>query len=251
MTGENPAWDTASYEEHGRFVSDLGGAIAGWLAPQPGEIILDAGCGDGALTARLAESGAMLEGVEMAPGMVAGALARGLSVRQMDLLDLDEENRYDAIFSNAVLHWIEDWPLLLDHFSRALKRPGRLVVECGGAGNIERIRHAIAVVGKRYGLALKAGPESYKSIDEASALLASAGFEVKRIELVPRPTPLKSGMAGWLSVFREPFFRQIDSPDQRQHIEDEILSFLKPDLYSEESGWFADYVCLRFEAVVA
>ncbi len=245
---ENPDWDASSYDQFGRFVSDHGAVIAGWLAAKAGEVILDAGCGDGVLTADIAKSGADISAIEQAPKMVTGARARGIEVREMDLLQMEDVALYDAIFSNAVLHWIEDWPELLTRFHRALKPTGRLVVECGGAGNIALICRAIAEVAARHGLETKAGPESYFTTERATGLLTGAGFRIERIELHPRPTPLAGGMRGWLSVFREPFFRQIKDRDARTALEDEVLALLEDDLLRSDGRWFADYVRLRFLA---
>lgn len=250
---EEPGWDAAAYEDHGRFVSDHGSIILEWLAAKPGEVILDAGCGDGALTKEIAELGAVVEGVEKAPSMVAAAHARGLAVREMDLLALEDEARYDAIFSNAVLHWISDWPDLFARFRRALKPGGRLAIECGGFGNIAAIRTAICAVAEQEGVPTKAAAEQYLTKAEAGKFLVRAGFVVERCEVVARPTYLKTGIRGWLSVFREPFIAQFPEGEKRDAVMAQLERLLEPQLMTRDVNtgdalWFADYVRLRFVA---
>ncbi len=241
-------WNAESYETHGRFVSDHGQIILNWLDPQSGELILDAGCGDGALTSEIAQSGAEVEGVEVSPSMVSAARERGLKVRELDLLLLDDEARYDAIFSNAVLHWISDWPRLLSGFRKALKPDGRLVVECGGHGNIAAIRTAICAAASQYNVPTHAAAEAYLTPEEATKLLNEAGFEVERAELVARRTYLKSGMEGWLSVFRHQFIEQFPEGEVRDEVMAKLLSWLEPQLKTADGDWHADYVRLRFIA---
>ncbi len=253
MDMDGPSWDAAAYEDHGRFVSDLGGTILEWLDAKPGEVILDAGCGDGALTHEISALGAVVEGVERAPSMVAAAQARGLAVREMDLLDLEDEARYDAIFSNAVLHWIADWPELFERFKRALKPGGRLAIECGGFGNIAAIRTAICAVAEQEGVPTMAAAEQYLTKAEAGKFLVRAGFVVERCEVVARPTFLQTGMRGWMSVFREPFLLQFEKGEKREAVLTQLERLLAPqlmtkDVNSDDGLWFADYVRLRFVA---
>lgn len=244
---KGPIWDADLYDRYGRFVSDHGDIILNWLAAKSGETILDAGCGDGALTQKIAESGAKVLGIERAASMAKAAQARGLDVRQMDLCTLEDEDQYQAIFSNAVLHWIADWPDLLSRFHKALKSDGRLVVECGGFGNIAAIRTAIMAVAKNYQVPTHAAAEQYLTIQRATNLLQQAGFQVTRIELAPRQTFLPNGMAGWLEVFREPFLAQFDQ-QQKDQVMADILELLTNQLKTPEGEWFADYVRLRFVA---
>jgi len=245
---KEPTWDAQLYDRYGRFVSDHGDIILNWLEAKEGETILDAGCGDGALTQKIAKSGATVVGIERAPSMVKAAQACGLDVRQMDLHTLEDKDHYQAIFSNAVLHWIADWPDVLARFYKALKPEGRLVVECGGFGNIAAIRTAIVALAKCYQVPTHAAAEQYLTIQSATTLLQQAGFKVAKIELAPRQTLLPNGMAGWLQVFREPFLKQFDQKQKDQVIE-ELLELLARQLKTEQGEWFADYVRLRFIAI--
>ncbi len=245
---KGPQWNAQSYDKFGRFVSDHGKIILKWLDAQPDERILDAGCGDGALTCQIAKQGAHVEGIEQAPSMAKAAQAHGLQVRTMDLCDLEDVSQFDAIFSNAVLHWIEDWPQLLHGFHRALKPNGRLVVECGGFGNIAAIRTAIIAVAGQYNMPIEAGPETYLTDQDAQTLLQKAGFKLIKSELCPRQTHLPNGMAGWLRVFRDPFFKQFEQGSVRDKIIDQVLTMLEGQLKTPNEQWFADYVRLRFIA---
>src|ERR1700760_1744773 len=125
FTGQ--AWDATAYAATGRFVADLAGGVVNLLAPQPGEAILDLGCGDGALTERIAATGAIVTGVDSSPSMLAAAQARGLNVVQCsgDALPFDRE--FDAVFSNAALHWMPNAAAVLSGVHRALKPGGRFV----------------------------------------------------------------------------------------------------------------------------
>lgn len=241
-------WSADSYDRHARFVSDLAGDILGWLDPRPGERILDLGCGDGVLTAQLVARGAKLTGVDSSADFVAAARVRGIDARLMDGEALNFAAEFDAVFSNAALHWMSNAGAAAAGMARALKPGGRLVAEFGGHGNVAAIITAMRAVGQRRGgdVAL-ANPWYFPAPRAYEALLASHGFEVRRIALAPRPTPLATGMAEWLLLFRRPFFAQFgDAADAALA---ETVDLLRPQLCDDEGRWTADYVRLRVEAV--
>ena len=145
-------WDAAAYAENGAFVHGLAGGVLEWLAAQPGERILDLGCGDGQLTERIAASGASVVGLDTSPQMAAAARARGIQVEEgsaeaMPFL----EQSFDAVFSNAALHWVRGQDAMLAEVRRVLKPGGRFVAEMGGQGNIAAIRVALMAVLARHG----------------------------------------------------------------------------------------------------
>jgi len=135
-------WDPKSYEKHAGFVPALGAPVLELLAPEPGEAILDLGCGDGALTEKLAQAGAEVIGVDSSAEQVEAAKARGLDARVADCQALDFQQAFDAAFSNAALHWMKDPDAVISGVARALRPGGRFVGEFGGAGNVDRLRRA-------------------------------------------------------------------------------------------------------------
>ena len=241
-------WSAGSYDAHARFVSDLAGGVITWLNAGAGERILDLGCGDGVLTERLAKAGADVVGVDSSEDFVAAAAARGLDVRLMDGEDLHFEAEFDAVFSNAALHWMTQAEKVIAGVARALKPGGRFVAEFGGHGNVAAIVTAMRAVGINRGgdLAL-ANPWFFPAPAIYQAMLEAEGFTVKRIGLFPRPTPLKTGMAEWLILFRKPFFQQFGNEAEKAL--EEVVELLRPALCDGHGNWTADYVRLRVEAV--
>lgn len=241
-------WSAESYSRHGRFVADLADAVLEWLEPRPGERILDLGCGDGTLTARLVHAGATVKGVDSSPELIAAARGLGLDVEEGDGCALRFGEEFDAVFSNAALHWMTEPHRVINGVWRALRPGGRLVAEFGGHGNVAAIITAMrAVAWMRGGDETLAGPWFFPSAEVYAAMLAERGFDIKRIGLYPRPTPLKTGMASWLMVFRKPFFEQF-GVDQKAVL-DQVEALLRPSLCDARGQWTADYVRLRVEAL--
>jgi SAM-dependent methyltransferase len=242
-------WGAEKYEKNARFVSDMTGDVVNWLSPRAGERILDLGCGDGALTEKLVQAGAIVTGVDNSESLLAAARKRGLDVHFRDGQALDFAPEFDAVFSNAALHWMTRAEDVVKGVARALKSGGRFVAEFGGHGNIAAIVTALRATAKLHGKdpALAAG-WFYPTPAEYRALLEANGFSVERIGLFPRPTPLPTGMRGWLSTFRESFFEQWPEAEREQIISG-IEDLLAPSLRDKSGNWTADYVRLRVAAV--
>jgi trans-aconitate methyltransferase len=242
-------WDAAAYAAKARFVADLAGGVVELLAPQSGEAILDLGCGDGALTERIAATGARIAGADASPAMVAAARARGLNVHEVSATAMTFDGEFDAVFSNAALHWMPDAEAVLAAVHRALKSGGRFVAEMGGQGNIAAIRVALQAVLAKFGIdAEKVAASLYPSPAHYQRLLEGAGFDVLSIELIPRPTPLPDGMVGWLNTFRNGVLDLL-APADRARAVAETVELLRPVLCDVDGNWTADYVRLRFSAV--
>lgn len=243
-------WTAGSYDTHARFVSDLAGGVVEWLDLKPGERILDVGCGDGVLTEDLVKAGAHVTGVDSSEDFVSACQAKGLDVRLMDGQSLNFGPDFDAVFSNAALHWMTDARSVVKGIRRALKPGGRFVAEFGGHGNVAAIVTAMRAVGlNRKGDLALAHPWYFPAPDVYRALLEEEGFTVKRIALIPRPVVLKTGIEGWLMLFRKPFFQQFGNEAETALAE--TIELLRPSLCDANGLWTADYVRLRVEAVTA
>ncbi|MBS1799070.1 MAG: class I SAM-dependent methyltransferase [Acidobacteria bacterium] len=244
------SWDTKAYAANGRFVANLATAVVQMLDPRHAEHILDLGCGDGALTAQLASTGATVIGVDNSPSMLEAARARGLRVEHHSADVLPYHHQFDAVFSNAALHWLSEdrHPALLAGVHRALKPGGRFIAEMGGQGNIAAIRTALSAALAPYGIDTETAAASfYPSPAVYRHLLEQAGFTVESIELIPRPTPLPNGMEAWLTTFRNGVLDQLATNHRTQAIA-HTVSLLEPVLRDGHGNWTADYVRLRFAA---
>lgn len=244
------SWDPVAYSAHASFVPALGAPVLELLAPQKGERILDLGCGDGALTVKLVEAGAEVVGIDADRAMIAAAKERGIDARRMDGRALDFVHDFDAVFTNAALHWMAPAQRVAEGVFRALKPGGRYVGEFGGHGNIAAIRAALRGVLMGRGYRVPAFEESYyPTSDEYRALLETAGFIVDRADLIPRPTPLPSGMSAWLNTFRSGFIDAAGVPEsERAQVIEDTRSLLRPVLADQSGNWTADYVRMRFAA---
>ncbi len=240
-------WDAAQYTRSAAFVADMGEAVFEMLSPLPGERILDLGCGDGRLTGRLAAAGAHVVGVDASPEMVEAARKRGLDAHVMAAEALTFDAEFDAVFSNAALHWVLQPAKALAGIHRALKPRGRFVAEFGGAGNVALVCQALTTVMQRRGHCFQVlSPWYFPSPEEYSVLLGNAGFSVEVIGLHERPTRLPGDIGDWLALFASSVLDVLDAREQETAV-GEIRTMLRPKL-CDEKGWTVDYVRLRLLA---
>ena len=243
------SWDPEIYAQNARFVSDLGEPLLPLLDPKPGELILDLGCGDGALTEKIVSCGCTVYGVDSSFLQIQAAKRRGLRALVMDGHHFCLKASFDAVFSNAALHWMKEPAQVLAGVWNSLRAGGRLVGELGGEGNVATIRAALHAGLHRRGIdPFAVDPWYYPSAEEYAQLLTQMGFEVICIDLIPRPTQLPGDILGWLAVFAQPFSQSV-APEGRDEFLAEIREKLRTPLQDSEGGWFADYVRLRFKAV--
>jgi trans-aconitate methyltransferase len=241
-------WDPEQYARHARFVSELGLPVVELLAPAVGERVLDLGCGDGALTERLAAAGCEVVGIDSSPEQVAAARARGLDARVGDARALEFDCGFDAVFSNAVLHWVREPRRAIDGAWRALRPGGRFVGELGGRGCVARIAEALAESLGRRGLDARAlDPWYFPSDAEYGDLLRARGFQIDSLRLFERPTPLPGDLGAWLETFADSFLAPLDGAG-RTAVIDEVRERLRPKLCDAQGRWTADYVRVRFAA---
>jgi trans-aconitate methyltransferase len=241
-------WNVQDYQKFASFVPQLGQPLLDLLQPKPGERVLDLGCGDGVLTEKLVQAGCIVTGVDSSTQMVEEAKARGINAMLMDARELVFSEEFDAVFSNAALHWVKEPEKAVEGIARALKPQGRFVAEFGGKGNVRTIEEAlIKTVESLHADGRSLSPWYYPAPDEYQAILEKHGFQVETIALIPRPTPLPNGMKGWLKTFAGPFLAPFDE-SCHEHLLDEAEKLMKPILCDKEGNWHADYVRLRISA---
>jgi SAM-dependent methyltransferase len=243
-------WDAEQYDDGVGFVHELGEGVLDWLAPEPGERVVDVGCGTGHLTAAIAEAGADVVGVDRSPSMLSGARAEypELALVRADATALPFAG-VDAVFSNAALHWVGDQDAAVASVAAALREGGRFVAEMGGAGNVAAVRAAFEGAAAERGYDLP-DPWVFPTVEEAATRLERHGFEVRRATLFDRPTPLsgEDGFREWASAFGDSLLSPVPA-DERPSIVADAEARARPDLL-RDGEWVADYRRLRFEAVL-
>ena len=241
LVASTSQWNAADYARNGGFVAALGEAALDLLDPQPGEHILDVGCGDGTLTLKIKERGADVVGIDNSLSMIAAAKAKGLDARLIDAADLKFAEAFDAAFSNATLHWVLDKERAARAIWFALKFKGRFAGEMGGAGNLATLRQALddELVDRGFGPPTYAA-NWYPGVDEFVDLYEAAGFtDEMDVKLIDRPTELTHGVAAWVTTFRAGWLDRAGVPhDQRAEIADAVAARVGTTT--------ADYVRLRF-----
>ncbi len=241
-------WIAERYASNAGFVAELGEPLVSLLKPKAGERILDLGCGDGALTRKLLEFDVEVLGVDSSSEQIAAAKSKGLNAIVCDGHCLDFDNEFDAVMSNAALHWMSKDPdAVIRGIFNALKPGGRLVAEMGGKGNIDRILSALKTTLYEFGVDWRKFYSWYfPDQKDYSERLTRAGFLIGKIELFPRPTELPGDISKWLETFAEPFLSSV-AETRRPDLLDTIKRVLRPCLFKSDR-WIIDYMRLRFMA---
>ena len=252
-TPESNEWDGGDYDATCAFVHEEATDLVDVLDPGPGERVLDLGCGTGHLTSAIRERGATAVGIDSAESMIAEAREQypDCEFVHADARSYETEQTFDAVFSNAALHWIsdDDQDAVLDTVASALEPGGRFVAECGGTGNVTAITTAVETALAERGYEI-AHPWHFPTIGAYASRLEAHGFEVRLAELFDRPTALEHGDDGlreWLDTFGDHFFGPL-SADERDAVLSDVETELREELFRDGS-WVADYRRLRFVAV--
>ena len=247
-SGTSDAWQPERYARNARFVSDYGADLIGLLAPRPGERILDVGCGDGALTAQIKEHGADVIGVDASPAMVNATRERGIEAHVARAQSLPFMGTFDAVFSNAALHWVPEADAALAGMMRALRPGGRVAVEQGGAGNVESVRLAlIRELCESQGIETDLSQIWYFPATHAhAARVKAAGFDIRLLTHFARPTRV-ADMEAWLHTLAAPVLAMLPVAEQRRFAQ-RVVQRLAPSLRGEDGQWTVDYARLRYLA---
>jgi trans-aconitate methyltransferase len=249
---EGAKWDAGLYDEKHSFVWKMAAGLLELLEAKSGERILDVGCGTGHLTAKIATNGAQVTGVDQSAEMIQEARAAypALRFEVMDARELTLPEKFDAVFSNATLHWIKEPGRAVESIARVLRPGGRFVAEFGGKSNIAALVAAVERAWPTVGLPRPVpNPWYYPSLAEYASLLEKHGLEVTYGLLFDRPTPLEDGERGlrnWLEMFGATIVENLPK-DQRDRLLEEVQSEARASLY-RDGRWVLDYRRLRVVA---
>ncbi|MEH7481764.1 methyltransferase domain-containing protein [Neobacillus drentensis] len=246
---QEDSWNASLYDTKHSFVSQFGGELVQLLAPQSGEKILDLGCGTGDLTNQLNQLGVDIIGIDKSENMIQQAQKKypGLTFKVKDAVNMRYTNEFDAVFSNATLHWIKTPKQALESIYNALKPGGRFVAEFGGKGNVQKITAAILNQLGEQGIKYKSEqlPWYYPSIGEYTSIMEQVGFRVTHAQHFDRPTPLsgEQGLKNWIEMFATSMFEGVTS-DTKELIITKVEKNLREVLF-QNGEWIADYKRIR------
>lgn len=239
-------WDPRQYNNVADFVPRLGEPLIELLAPNASDRILDLGCGDGSLSEKLIPLCKELIGIDASEQMIEAAKVKGISAFVQDAHQLTYTQEFDAVFSNAALHWMKEPQKVIQNIHKALKPKGAFVAEFGGYGNAELIVKSLSNELKQEHIVFQ-NPWYFPKADAYASLLNKAGFDVTYIDLFERFTPLNGHIQDWISAFAQSFFEGATSI-QTQMVLDKVTNTVK-DTLLVDGVWHVDYVRLRVKAI--
>jgi trans-aconitate methyltransferase len=244
------AWNADLYKEKHAFVFQYGNSLVEWLEPKAGEKILDLGCGTGELTAQIAASGAQVTGIDSSASMIATAKNQFPEIKfaVADATSFALPEKFDAVFSNAALHWIRQKEKVLDRIHQHLVPGGRLVLEMGGKGNVDDIMGALEKAMKKHGYTFK--PFWYfPSVGEYTSLLEEYDFRVNQVQYFDRETELadpENGIVEWLRMFGDHLLEEVPTTELDTVLQ-EAQELLRATNF-RNGKWYTKYVRLRVKA---
>ena len=254
VQSQTKQWDPGLYDRKHSFVWKYGEEMVGLLAPQKGELILDLGCGTGHLTHQIAQSGARVTGIDKSAAMIERARAAypDLEFVEADAAEIRFPKPFDAVFSNAALHWMKPPAPVVVSIARALRSGGRLVAEFGGKGNLKAIHGAMTCALEAMGKPSEGERDLryYPSIGEYASLLEQHGLATTYATLFDRPTLLEDGEKGlgnWIETFGGEQIRGL-SANERQQLVRRVRDQLVVTQF-RNGTWIADYRRIRIIAV--
>lgn len=244
-------WDPKLYDGKHSFVWQRGEDLLQLLDPRSGELVVDLGCGTGHLTAKIAQAGARVIGIDSSPTMIAESqrLHPELEFREWDARGFQVPEPADAVFSNAVLHWVKPPEAAIARIAAALRTGGRFVAEFGGHGNVRHLMGAMQAGLEACGVGQIQSPWYYPTIGEYARLLEAAGLEPVWAKLFDRPTPLEgdAGLRNWVKMFGQAWLEAVPTESRDRYLE-ECERMARPNL-NRDGGWIADYRRLRIVAI--
>jgi trans-aconitate methyltransferase len=250
QTRPTQEWDAGLYDGKHAFVWKHGASLVELLAPKAGERVLDLGCGTGHLTAAIAAAGAAVVGLDRSAEMLGQARAAypHLEFVRGDARDFAFDQPFDAVFSNATLHWVRPPEAAARCVRDALKPGGRFVAEFGGRGNVRAVAAALRAAAERLGLPPQEPPWYFPGVGEYAAVLEGAGLEVRLASLFDRPTPLEGegGLRDWVAMFGRALLEGVPA-GRREEFLGAVEDAARPTLF-RDGGWTADYRRLRVVA---
>ena len=249
----NIEWDADKYTADFSFVHQYGNSVIELIDADKDSSVLDLGCGNGVLTKTLQEKGYLVKGLDASKDLLDIAREKYPTIEfvQGDATNFTLSESVDVVFSNAVLHWInqEQQQDMLKCVYNALKKNGQFIFEFGGYGNNQRIHRVLETYFLKYGYRYEM-PFYFPTISEYAALLENTGFRVKYAVLFDRPTELKgeNGLKDWINMFVKTPFSVIETEQMKEEIIDKVVEELRADLYIDNK-WYADYVRIRMKAI--
>ncbi|EEO27846.2 class I SAM-dependent methyltransferase [Oxalobacter paraformigenes] len=249
MVNDGQTENQADMLKMARLLTDMGPPVLELLAPKAGERILDLGCGAGVWAEEMMKRGCEVVGVDINPQAVAAARERGVDARQVNAESMTFHDEFDAVFSNASLHWMRHPGRVVAGVVRSLKHGGRFVGECGEENNVKAVVDAVTIALDKRGIEVdNLHPWVFITKEDATGMLEAGGLKVEKMDVIKRPTVLPGTIGQWLSVFAYNYLSSLH-PRERDEFLNEVTELCRPKLLQPDGKWIADYVRLRFYAV--